>query len=116
LGGISGLISVIILVRHRSKDKKETRIQLFLDKYQRTYVSGGHFLDLLIPSGINLLKDDSEIKRVLDSLQSIYHTHPLRDWNTKVESIGYKKFFKYVVGKTSKLNKNNIDDFISAVS
>jgi hypothetical protein len=117
LGGISGLLSVIILVKHRSKDKKEERLRLFLDRFQSRYGGhGGHFLEHLIPTGINLLKNDDEIEEALESLQSIYHTPPLRDWNSDVRRIGYKKFFKYVVDQTNELNANNIKGFIDGLN
>ena len=101
LGGISGLLSVIILVRHRSKDKREARLRLFIDRFQIRYGGhGGHFLQNLIPSGINLLKNDNEIKEALETLQSIYHTHPLRNWNNQMwkESV-IKNFLNMLLTK-----------------
>ena len=115
LGGISGLLSVIILVIHRSKDKKAARIQSFLNRFQNRYQRGGRFLEHLLASGINLLKNDSEIMDALESLQSIYHTHPLRQWYTDVQRIGYQKFFKYAVSRTHQLNSGDMDNLINVL-
>jgi hypothetical protein len=116
LGGISGLLSVIILVRHRSKDKKDARLQNFIDKYENNYQGGGRFLEALIPSGINLLKNDKEISEALNSLQSIYHTHPLRQWDSDINTKGYKKFFRHAVNRTNELTANNISEFIGELN
>jgi len=91
---------VVIDVKHTDKDKKESRIKDFINSYQNHYKGyGGNFLKPLIPSGINLLKNDDEIEESLNSLKLIYATHPLRDWDSEVKKIGYSKFFRHAVSR-----------------
>lgn len=100
LGGLSGLASVIYLIKHRNKDKKETRINDFIFNYKiLNKRDGGRILEPLIPSGINLLKNNDEIEEALSTLELIYPPHPIKQWDSEVKKIGYSKFFRYAVKK-----------------
>ena len=107
---VSAGSSVIFLIRHRNKDKRETRINEFISGYRLQYKGyGGNFLKHLIPSGINLLENDDEIEKGLNSLELTYGTHPLRDeWNPRVKKVGYSKFFRHAV-KKHKLRELNAE-------
>lgn len=115
LGGISGLAAVILLIRHRKKDNRDTRIKEFIIRYQNLYAGhGGRFLAPLIPSGINLLKDDNEIEDALNALKLIYAIHPLRDRNDRVKQTGYKKFFMHSVDRNvHELGMEKVDKLIN---
>ncbi len=95
--------------------EKEIRIKEFRNRYQNLYKGhGGNFLKHLIPSGINLLKNDDEIEEALNSLNKIYATHPLRNWDSEIKKIGYSKFFRHAVRKNiSELNKGSMDILIN---
>lgn len=93
-------------------DKRQARIKNFVDDFRNLY-HGGRKLTLLIQAGINNLNNDREIKKSLEALMLIIPGHPLRDWKDRVEKVGYKKFFRYVVGSGSVLNKSSINSFLN---
>ena len=40
-------------------------------------------LEILIPAGINSLKNDKEIESAFDTLMGVIPNHPLRHWKTR---------------------------------
>ena len=76
------------------------------------YNDNGHKLEILIPAGINNLKNDKEIGLAFERLIRIIPNHPLRNWKMRVEKIGYQKFFRHVANSGKPLNKHSISAFL----
>ena len=96
----------------RSKEKTEKRIERFIDEFRKLFKNAGVKLDILIPAGINSFKSDKEIKLAFEALMEIIPNHPLRNWKTRVEKIGYKRFFSHIVNSGRILDKNSIETFL----
>ena len=97
------------------KEKKEKRIDDFINNFFSKYGGAGVAIELLIPSGINNLNDDKEIQIALNNLKNRLGFHPLRQWNSEIENIGYKKFFDSIINSGKPINKSNIGIAISVV-
>jgi len=114
--GIIGIIIAIVGIGIRlyihSSRKREERIRQFVDNFQRLYKGTGRKLEVLIPAGINNLKNDGEIKEALERVANITSGHPLRKWKDRVERIGYKKFFSYVMESGKELNADTIEGLL----
>jgi len=116
LGIIIALICWIILsifrsIR-RSREKTEKRIERFIDEFRKLYKNDGVKIEILIPAGINSFKSDKEIRVAFDALMEIIPNHPLRNWKTRVEKIGYKKFFSHIVNSGRILDRDSIETFL----
>lgn len=108
-----GIIISILSSFRRSKEKRQERIQCFNGDFRSLYKNDGFKLKLLIPAGINNLKNDKEIKRAFESLMLIIPNHPLRNWKDRVEKVGYKNFFTHVAVSGKELNKDSIETFLN---
>ena len=102
----------ITLWLHFAKEK-EKRIADFVNNFCKLYKNGGYKLELLVPSGINTLRSDKEIRVALERLANVRPGHSLRHWKDRVEKIGYKKFFCHVTKSGSNLNKHSIETFLN---
>jgi hypothetical protein len=51
---------------------------------------------LLIPAGINNLKNNNEIEKGFHTLVNVIPNHPLRQWRDRVKGLGDKRFFSHV--------------------
>ena len=116
LSSIIALICWIVLsifrsIR-RSKEKTEKKIERFIDEFRKLFENAGVKLDILIPAGINSFKSDKEIKLAFEALMEIIPNHPLRNLKTRVEKIGYKRFFSHIVNSGRILNKDSIETFL----
>ena len=105
-------ISIVGLIIHFSKER-EKRIKGFVDNFCKLYKNNGYKLEILIPAGINTLKNDREIKTALEHLANVRPGHSLRNWKDRVEKVGYKKFFCHVARSGSSLNKQSIENFLN---
>ncbi len=116
LSSIIALICWIILLIfrsiRRSKEKTEKRIEKFVDEFRRLYKNDGFKLEILVPAGINNLKNDKEIKLAFEALMKVIPNHPLRNWKTRVEKVGYQRFFRHIVNSGRVLNKHSIETFL----
>lgn len=106
------LIVVTVLIFYRQK--RDNRINHFIQNFNSNRETGHskRVIEYLIPSGINNLKNDKEIKIALSSIENIHGRHPLQTNNEEIKKIGYKNFFLWS-SKRDSLTKNNIKDFIS---
>ncbi len=113
---ISSFIALIcwkIRSVRQSNEKAEKRIEKFVDEFRKLYKDDGIKLEILIPSGINNLKNDKEIILAFESLIKVIPNHPLRNWKTRVEKEGYQRFFRHVVNSGRILNKHSIENFLN---
>ena len=108
------LIGTIIGVLIYRDQQRKKRIDGFINNFFNSYTGGGTILRHLIPSGINDLKTNGEIKIALKRLHNRLGHPPLRTWNSDIGKIGYKKFFNRVNNGPSVLNKNTINVFINS--
>lgn len=69
-------------------------------------------MSILLPAGICNLPCSCEIKTALNQIGALGHGHPLRQWKTRVEKIGYKKFFNHVLKSGQILDSSNIETFL----
>ncbi len=116
---ISSSIALIVWIilssfKHirQSRDKAEGRVDKFVNDFRSLYKNDEIKLEILIPAGINLLKNDKEIKLAFETLMKVIPKHPLRNWKAKVEETGYQRFFRYVANSGQPLNKYSIDIFL----
>ena len=107
-----GLIITLMRSIRRFKDQRGERIQRFVDGFRHVYKNDGVKLEILIPAGINSLKNDKEIKMAFEALTKIIPNHPLRSWKPRVEKVGYKSFFSHIVNSGRILDKNSIETFL----
>jgi hypothetical protein len=122
--GIGGIVlsvltyfaGVIRTDRRHKAQAKDNRIDAFERAFFDSYGGGGYILRHLIPTGINNLVDDDEIKIALDRLQNRIGHHPLRDWNQRIEEIGYKSFFQHTAGSGMRLGSASIEILIAQQS
>jgi len=110
---ILGLFIALLSLIRRFKDKREKRIERFVDHFRNLYKNDGLKLEILIPAGINNLKSDKEIKLAFEAQMRVIPNHPLRNWKPRVENVGYKRFFIHVVKSGRILNKDSIEIFLS---
>lgn len=96
----------------RSKEKTEKNIERFIDEFRKLYKNDGVKIEMLIPAGINSLKNDKEIKLAFEALMEIIPKHPLRNWKARVEKVGYKRFFNHIVNSGRILDKDSIEAFL----
>jgi hypothetical protein len=121
--GIGGLIlsaltyfaGVYRTERCYERERREKRIDDFVNTFFSQYKGAGVVIEILIPSGINNLHTDEEIKSALENLRNRLGFHPLRNWNGEIEAIGYKKFLNYIVRSGKPLNSSNIGIAIIAI-
>jgi hypothetical protein len=106
-------INWIIRSVRQSKEKSEKRVEKFVDEFRNLYKDDGIKLEILIPAGINNLKNDKEIKLAFESLIKVVPNHPLRSWKTRIEKVGYQRFCRYVVNSGGILNKHSIETFLN---
>jgi len=106
---------VIRTERRYKNQAKEKRIDDFVNTLFSKYRGGGRVIELLIPSGINDLQNDDEIKNALEKARNRLSFHPLRNWKSTIEAIGYKTFFDYIVKNGISLNKSNINNAINDI-
>jgi hypothetical protein len=109
---IAFILWIIRTVR-QSKEKAEKRIEKFVDEFRKLYKNDGRKLEILIPAGINNLKNDKEIKLAFESLMKVVPNHPLRNWKTRVKKRGYQRFFRHVAHSGRILNKHSIETFLN---
>lgn len=110
---VLGLFILCFQQHQRAKDKAEKRVSGFVESFRKLYKGGGCKLEALVPAGIASLKNDKEIRMAFESLVKIIPNHPLRTWKDRVEKVGYKRFFDYVVASGRELNKETIEGFLS---
>ncbi len=113
---ISLLISLFtlwIVVRHFYIGKRDKRIEDFVREFFRIFDRERIALKNLIPAGILNLENHKEIKLALEKIEKRIGFHPLRNWNRRIEEIGYFDFFTFVVSSNNILNKNSIDGLIN---
>jgi len=121
--GIGGLILAALTYfagvyrteKRYKNQQREKRIADFVKNFFSQYEGAGVAIPLLIPAGINNLSDDEEIQEALITLKNRLGIHPLRDRNSEIEIIGYKKFFDYMVNSGKSLTKSNIGVAINVV-
>ncbi|MCK5313007.1 MAG: hypothetical protein KAJ62_12900 [Desulfobacteraceae bacterium] len=106
------LIVVTVLIFYRQK--RDNRIDHFIQNFNNNRETGysKRVIQYLIPSGINNLTNDKEIKMALSNIENIHGRHPLQTNNEEIKKIGYKKFFLWSSKERDSLTKNNIKDFI----
>lgn len=109
---VLGLFIFLYQQRQRKKDKVEQRVRAFVDNFQTLYKGGGCKLEVLVPAGIACLKNNKEIRDGLELLAKVIPKHSLRNWKDRVEKVGYKKFFDYVVSTGIELNIVSIEEFL----
>lgn len=105
----------IITTWRRFSKKRDERIQHFVDNFCDLYKNNGYKLEVLIPAGINILKNNKEIQIALDRLSIIKPGHPLRNWKNRVEKNGYKKFFYRAAKSGGELNKHSIESLLNSL-
>jgi hypothetical protein len=109
---MSGIFDTIIAFIWRWRDKRERRIERFVDGFQRLYKDGVK-LEILIPAGINNMRNDKEIALAFEALMTVIPGHPLRgNWRPRVEKVGYKRFFDRVAESGKILNIESIETFL----
>ena len=110
LGIFFAALIPLYLYDKRKRDERIKNVRnTFFDKYQ----NDGRAIKLLIPSGINGLKNNNEINSALNDIKNRLGNHPLRDWDKKIKKIGYKKFFNFVVTSRNALTKSTIGILIN---
>lgn len=110
---LNTLINLFISIRRRFKDKREKRIERFVDEFRKLYKNDGVKLEILIPAGINYMENDKEIKLAFEALMKVIPNHPLRgNWKPRVEKVGYKRFFSHVINSDKILGKGSIETFL----
>lgn len=107
-----GLIITLISSIRRFKVQRGERIQRFVDDFRNIYKNDGVKLEILIPSGINNLKNDKEIKLAFEALMRVVPNHPLRNWKLRVEKVRYKRFFSHILSSDGILDKHSIETFL----
>ncbi|MBW2560739.1 MAG: hypothetical protein JRE40_07785 [Deltaproteobacteria bacterium] len=106
------IVSIFKSIR-RSKENTEKRIEKFISEFRKLFKNDGVKLDILVPAGINSFKNDKEIKLAFKTLMEVVPGHPLRgNWKTRVEKIGYKRFFSHIVNSGRILDKYSIESFL----
>lgn len=105
----------LISVLFRISDKREKRIDSFINTYRNLYKGAGVKLDILIPSSICNLENDYEIKTALEKVEKLGHGHPLRQWKGRIEKVGYKKFFLHVLKSKRELNSISIEELLCEI-
>jgi len=105
------IISIFRSIR-RSKEKIEKSTERFIDEFRKLYKNAGVKLEILIPAGINILKNDKEIKLAFEALMKVIPNHPLRNWKDRVEKVGYKRFFSHIVKSGRILDEDSIEIFL----
>ena len=115
LGLIISFITLWIVMRHFRINKRDKRIDYFIDNLFDRYtgIKGGYALQNLIPSGINGLENDKEIKLAFEKANQRLGFHPLRKWDGEIKAVGYKLFFNYVVQSDNVLNSSTIQTLIN---
>ena len=81
------LIVVTVLIFYRQK--RDNRIDHFIQNFNSNRETGHpkRVIEYLIPSGINNLKNDKEIKIALSNLENIHGRHPLQTNNEEIKKI-----------------------------
>ena len=102
------IITLILYSYKYYKDKREKRIQQFVDKFHARYKHNGCILEALIPAGITTLKNELQIRNAFKKLTNIIQDHPLGNWKDRIESIRYKIFFDLIENSGIELNKHSI--------
>ena len=109
---LSSIIALIVWAVNRANDQSEKRIERFVDEFRRQFKNAGVKLNILIPAGINSLKNDKEIRCAFEKLMEIVPNHPLRSWKERAEKIGFKKFFSHIVDTGRILDSDNIEIYL----
>lgn len=110
---LNALINLFISIRRRFKDKREKRIERFVDEFRKLYKNDGVKLEILIPAGINYMENDKEIILAFEALMKVIPNHPLRgNWKPRVEKVGYKRFFSHVTNSGKILDTKSIETFL----
>jgi len=113
LGLFITIFTLFISIRRRFKDAREKRIERFVDEFRKLYKNDGVKLEILIPAGINNMRNDKESKLAFEALISVIPGHPLRgNWKPRVERVGYKTFFSHVIKSGKILDKESIETFL----
>ncbi len=112
---IVSLFTLLIVKRHFRINKRDKRIDDFIDNLFDRYTGtkGGYAVQNLIPSGINGLENDKEIKLAFEKANQRLSFHPLRKWDGEIKAIGYKKFFNYIVQSGNDLRGSTIQALIN---
>jgi hypothetical protein len=105
----------LISVLFRISDKREKRIDYFINSYCNRYKGAGIKLEILIPSGICNLENDYEIKTALEKVEKLGHGHPLRQLKGRIEKVGYKKFFLHVLKSERELNSISVEELLCEI-
>jgi hypothetical protein len=113
IGSLITLIGILFGIERFEITQQNNRLDKFEKDFFDKYENDGCVLECLIPAGINNLKNEKEIKKVLNRLQNRLGFHPLRNLDEKINIIGYKKFFLKVKSSKKILNKDTIIELIS---
>jgi hypothetical protein len=105
----------LISVLFRISDKREKRIDSFINTYCNRYKGAGVKLEILIPSGICNLENDYEIKTALEKIEKLGHGHPLRQLKGRIEKAGYEKYFLYVLKSGRELNPISAEELLCEI-
>ena len=110
---VLGLFITLCSSIRRAKDKRERRIERFVDEFRELYKNTGVKLEILIPAGINNMKNEKEIELAFEALMKVIPNHPLRNWKIRIEKAGYKRFFNHVSNSGKILDSESIEKFLS---
>lgn len=108
LSALTYFAGVIRTEKRYKFQSKEKRIDEFVNIFFSKYKGDGVVIALLSPSGIHNLQTDNEIMTALNALNNRLGFQPLRNWNEDIKSIGYKKFFDFVLENKIQLNTKTI--------
>jgi hypothetical protein len=115
--GIGGIVLSVLtyfagVIRTEKRYKsqaREKRIDEFVNVFFSRYKGAGVVIELLSSSGIHNFQNDDEIMTALNALRNRLGFHPLRNWKDEIETIGYKKFFDFVLENKIQLDTKTID-------
>lgn len=115
LAALVGLVGSLVSIHIFKLSRKNKRLDDFEKRFYEIYKNDGCVLECLMPAGVASLENNKEIEKGLRRLESRLGFRPLRSWHNDVKKIGYKTFFKRVVGPGhGLLNKNTIQDIINS--
>lgn len=115
IASLVALVTILVQLHIFNTKRRDQRIDDFITAFFNDYPGAGNILRLLMPSGINNLKNDKEIKIALGKLKNRLNVHPLRNWNDEIKTIGYKRFFNFFPQLNTTLTNKSIDIAINTL-